>query len=135
MADISENLRTFLLSDSAISRKTARVVQDALPQGKAGPFIYYSLTGTTQERCLGETTNTPFSYVFAVECIGDTRDDAQALADLVRAKCESAACGGTFGTQTVSNVFCEEQSDDYAPKAVDPNEGERIAVLQVEVYP
>lgn len=138
LADVAENLLTYLLGEPAIALKTgSRVAQDALPQGRepGQPFIYFGRTGTGNERCLGETTNTPFVHNFAVECIGENINDSQTLADLVRARLELLACGGTFGTQTVSNVFCEDQSDDYVPKAVDPNSGEHVAALSVEVYP
>ncbi len=136
MADVAENLRAFLMADDAIAAKTAaRIGQDSIPQGKPSPYIYFGRTGTESLRCLGETINTPFKHTFAVECWGDDLNDSQALADLVRTRCESAACGGTFGTQTVSNVFCEDQADDYQPTGADPNYGEHVAALSVEVYP
>lgn len=136
MADIAENLRTFLLADSSVAAKVGtRVDQNIVPQGKSLPFIWYQRTGTTQLRCLNETVNTPFSHVFAVECIGEDIDAVEELADSVRAACEAAAAGGAFGTQTVANVFCEDQADDYVPKAADLNSGEHIAALQVEVFP
>lgn len=136
MADVAENLEAFLLADTSISNKVGlRLCQDAVPQGKPFPFIWYQRTSTENERCLGETTNTPFSHTFAVECISDDINESESLAILVRARCESAACGGPFGDTTVSNVFCEDQAGDYQPKAADPNSGEHVAALQVEVYP
>lgn len=134
MSDVAENLRTFLLGDAAIARKVGlRVSQDAIPQGKPSPFIFLGRQSTTVERCLGETGNTPFSHIFAVECIGEDLDDSQSLADLVRARCDGYS--GTFGDSTVQAIFVEEQADDYLPKAVDLNSGEHIAALSVEVYP
>lgn len=137
MADVAENLEAFLAADTSIKQKVgSRVCQNSIPQGKKFPWIWFQRTGTDNLRCLGETTNTPFSQTFAVECISDDINDAEALADLVRARCESAACGSSsFGAGTVSNVFCEDQADDYLPKGADPNSGEHVAALQVEVYP
>ncbi len=137
MSDLAENLRAFLLADNAITAKVGdRIDQDIIPQGKPRPFIWYQRTSTEKERCLGETVNTPFKHTFAVECIGESLDDVEALAILVNARCETAACGSsTFGAQSVSNVFCEEQSADYEPKGADLNSGLHIAPLQVEVYP
>ncbi len=137
MADVAENFRKFLLDDTAIAAKIGtRAAQDAIPQGKPSPYIYFGRTGITRERCLGETVDTPFSHIFATECWGADLDDAQALADLVRTRCESAACGtSSFGGQSVSNVFCEDQADDYVPTGADPNYGEHVAALSVEVYP
>jgi len=137
LADLAENLRAFLLADSSIAAKVgSRVVQDIVGQDRPRPFIWYQRTGITKERCLGETANTPFSHTFAVECIGESLDDVEALAILVNARCESAACGtSSFGGQSVSNVFCEDQSAEYEPKGADLNSGLYIAPLQVEVYP
>jgi len=64
--------------------------------------------------------------------------DVNPLADLVRARCESAACGlttGNFGAGSVSNVFCEDQADDYIPVGADLNSGEHVAALQVGGVP
>ena len=136
MADVAENLRTFLLADASVAAKVGTLVnQDVLPQGKGDLFIVYVLDETTKLRCLNETENTPFSYIFAVFCVGQTRDDANSLAILVNARCESAASGGTFGDQTVANVFCEINDDDYQQRAADLNLGEYVAALQVEVFP
>lgn len=137
MADIAQNFAAFLLADTnGVAAKVGlRVVQDVLAEAKPMPFVWFSRTGTTVERCLGETGNTPFSHTFAVECISDDLDESQALADLVRARCETLACGGTFGGQSVSNVFAEEQSDDYITKAANLNGGEFVSALSVEVYP
>lgn len=137
MADVAENLRKFLLDDTAIGPLVGlRAAQNSIPQGKKFPFLWMQITDTQKLRCLGETSNTPFSYTFAVECVSDDLDEAESLAVLVNARCESAAGGSSaFGSGTVSNVFCESQSDDYIPKSADVSEGEHVAALQVEVYP
>lgn len=136
MADIAENLRAFILADDDIAAKVGtRVVQDVLAEGRPMPFVWFSRTSTTHERCLGESSLTPFSHVFAVECISDDLDESQALADLVRARCDSLACGGTLGATTVSNVFAEEQDDGYEYANANENSGLFISALSVEVYP
>ncbi len=137
MADVAENFRKFLLDDNAIGQMAgSRAAQNAIPQGKKYPFLWLQITDTIKSRCLGETTNTPLGYTFATECISDNLDEAESLAVLVNARCESAACGSpSFGSGTVSNVFCESQSDDYIPKGADLNEGEHVVALSVEVYP
>lgn len=136
MADIAENLCKFLLADTTIAAKVgSRVAQDVLAEGKPMPFVWFSRTSTTNERCLGESSLTPFSHVFAVECISDDINESQSLADLVRLRCESLACGGTLGDTAVSNVFAEEQDDSYEYANANPNSGLFIAALSVEVYP
>lgn len=137
MADIAENLTKFLLADTTgvAAKVGTRIVQDVLAEAKPMPFVWFSRSSTTHERCLGESGLTPFSHVFAVECVSDDINESQALADLVRARCETLANGGTFGDQTVSNVFAEEQADDYIEQNANPNAGEFVAALQVEVYP
>lgn len=136
MASLAENLRTLILSDTTVSRMIGtRVSWDAVPQDKVFPFVWFQRTATDNLRCLGETNTTPFSHTFAVEIISRDPNDVETLAPLVRAKCESLSCGGALGDTTVSNVFCEDQAGDYVVAAADPNEGEHVAALQVEVYP
>ena len=137
MADVAENLRSFLVADANTAAKVGtRIYQDSVPQAKSFPFIWFQRTGTDNLRCLGETTNTPFSHTFAVEVISDDIAQVNPLADLVRARLETAAAGSSsFGAGTVSNVFCEDQADDYLPRGADLNSGEHVAALQVEVYP
>lgn len=137
MASLAENLRSLILSDATVSRMVGtRVSWDAVPQDKVFPFIWFQRTATDNLRCLGETTTTPFSHTFAVEVISRDPNDVETLAPLVRSKCEAFSCGGTWADgSTVSNVFCEDQAGDYAFAAADPNEGEHVAALQVEVYP
>lgn len=138
MADVAENLTKFLLDDTTgIALKVgSRICQNLVPQGKKYPWIWFQRTGTDNNRCLGEVGETPFSHTFAVECISDDINEAETLADLVRARCETAACGSaSFGTGTVSNVFCEDQADDYLPQGANLDSGEHVAALQVEVYP
>jgi len=137
VADVAENLRAFLVADANTAAKVGtRIYQDSVPQAKSFPFIWFQRTGTDNLRCLGETTNTPFSHTFAVEVISDDIAQVNPLADLVRARLETAAAGSSsFGAGTVSNVFCEDQADDYLPRGADLNSGEHVAALQVEVYP
>jgi hypothetical protein len=135
-ASLAENLRTLILSDQTINQQVgSRVHWDAVPQDNKYPFIWFQRTGTDNQRCLGETTATPFNHTFAVEIVSRNPADVETLAPLVRAKCETLACGGTFGDTTVSNVFCEDQAGDYAYASADPNLGEHVAALSVEVYP
>jgi len=137
VADVAENLRAFIGVDTSIrALADTRIYQDSVPQAKSFPFIWFQRTGTDNLRCLGETTNTPFSHTFAVEVISDDIAQVNPLADLVRARLETAAAGSSsFGDGTVSNVFCEDQADDYLPRGADLNSGEHVAALQVEVYP
>ncbi len=140
MADVAENLRAFLSADTNGVAKAVgtRIHQDSVPQAKQFPFIWFQRTGTDNLRCLGETTATPFSHTFAVEIVSDNIADVNPLADVVRTRLETAACGlttGNFGAGSVSNVFCEDQADDYLPKGADLNSGEHVAALSVEVYP
>jgi hypothetical protein len=137
VADVAENFRKFLLDDTAIGPLVGlRAAQNSVPQGKKFPFLWLQIIDTIKARCLGETSNTPLGYILAVECISDDLDEAESLAVLVNARCESAACGSqAFGNGTVSNVFCESQADDYIPKGADLSSGEHVAALQVEVYP
>lgn len=136
MADVAENLKTFVQGDAAIAARIGlRMSYSAIPQGKPFPFIWYQRTGTDNLRCLGETTTSPFFHTFALEIVSDDLNEVEALAPLVRAKLETLACGGAMGDMTVANVFCEDQSADYVPQSADANIGEHIVPLQVEVYP
>ena len=112
-----------------------RFAIDVVPQDKAFPFIWAQRMATDNLRCLGETNTSPFSHDIDIEIVSNKIGDVETLATLVRSKCESKACGGAFGDTTVSNVFCEEQAGDYVYAAADPNQGEHVAALKVEVYP
>jgi hypothetical protein len=129
LADVATRFRTFLLADSSIAAVVGQNVhQGFVPEDTPPPVIYFTRTGTRQERYLGESGAQPFSHTFAVEPIGKDLDESQELAGLIRTRCDGYI--GTFADTTVKGIFVEDQSDDYEPQY-----GYHDASLSVEVIP
>ena len=133
MADVATRLRAFLLADSDISGSVGQKVhQGTVPEDEQPPFIFLKRTNVRYERCLGDNGAEPFSHTFDVDCVGTDLDDAQELADAVRAfdGYPGTAGVGTFGDSTCKGIFVNEQTDEYESQF-----GDHVASLSVEVIP
>lgn len=134
MADLAENLRTKFLATEVISSKVgSRVHQNRVPAIiEPRPFIYFARTGTEHARALDDSQGqVPFHHSFAVECIGDSPAQANALADAVRTLDDFS---GALGDSTAKHLFVDDQDDDYAPVGAGSDQGRFVAALAVEVY-
>lgn len=134
MADVSENLRTFLLADATVSGLVGgeRIKQNTALQGWAYPFVVYFRTGTESERTLDESAGTAaFRHYFDIECASDDIDEAADLAEAIRAYADGY--DGTFGTMTAQGVFVDSHDDDYDPRLIGDDDPIHVAALRFEI--
>lgn len=136
MADVAQNLITFLLTSASISTAVGatRISQTHVPQEFTGDLIWFNRSNVQMNDCLdavpGEDAHEEY---FDLECVSATEEGAQALTELVKDKLHSHA--GTFGTQTVQAVFCEDHADDYEPRSIDLDSGLFVGALNVQIVP
>lgn len=137
MADLAENLRTFLLTDASISTAVgaSRISQTHVPQEFSGSFIWLTRSSVSHEEdSLSDGPGTAaFRQYFDLECVATSIDSADSLGDLVEAKLHLAT--GTVGTQTVQRIWCMAQNDDYIPRTIEADDGLYVRSFSVEVVP
>lgn len=140
MADIAENLRSFLLADGTIAGllgTPARLHQNTVPQEDVYPYGWFALSdGEDLEEVLNPAVGeTPFKYAFDFEAVGDDAayDLTIALKAAVRARLHNYR--GAFGTQNVQCVFARDQGEDYIARNNSGDEGVHAESLRVEIIP
>lgn len=116
MKDIRPALRSFLLSDPAISSSVgARVYPIKLPQGTTGSSIVYNrISGAGDYHMQGLSGFA--HHRFQIDAWASTANAATALADLIRDRIDGYR--GDMGTDsppvvTVQGVFMVDQREDY----------------------
>jgi len=131
MADIGEDIRTWLLADASISAVVGtRVHQNKAPQASTTPYIWYGRATTQNEDALADDAGTaPFSQIFDIEAISDDIDEALDIADMLKAKHLSR---GLIGGGRVQGVFVTDHADDYIPRGDNSDDGRHVAALQFE---
>lgn len=135
MATVDEDLKTYLQADTSIQRQVGtRVHENHVPMSPVVPFLFFVRTGDETFDALDDSQGVAPNMVrFAVECVGRNIKESSALATLVKARCHKAL-KATMGSRTATS-FCEDQADDYTPRAGGGDTGFHISALQVEVYP
>lgn len=133
MASVGIDFCKFLRANAGIAGKVGKnVFHRHVPQPAPARFIYLRRSGFRDERCLGESGDPAFSHLYDVEVIAENDEEADAIADLVRAL---DGTSGTFGGRTIQGIFVNDQSDDYEPRAVGSDLGWHIPAFTVEVVP
>ena len=134
MADVAENLRTFLLADSGISTTLGaeRIGQNRAQQDWGYPYVVFYRSGTDSERCIGDAVGlAPFRHFFDVECVSSDIDGAADLAEAIKTYADNFT--GTFGTQSVQLIAIEDHDDEYQPRTPLSDEAVHIAAINVEL--
>ena len=109
MADLDENLRTFLLSDSTLAAITTSIHINRVPESKSNPYVWIQATDFETELNLDGTTG-PVTTTFNVEATSTNLDNSKDMQTAIRNKLQGHT--GTFGTQKVA--FCKVDSLDDA---------------------
>lgn len=132
MATVDEDLKAYIQTDSSVKAKVGtRIHENLVPPTPVVPFIWFVRTGEETFDCLGDAQGTAPNIVrFSLECVGRNTKEAIAIAALIKARCHKVL-NGTMGSRTAT-LFCENQSEDYEPKA--GGENHFISALQIEVY-
>lgn len=110
VADIDENLRTFLLADSTLSAITNSIHINRVPENKTNPYVWIQTTDQEADLCIGGES-APQTTSFDIEA---TSTDLNKTKDM-QAAIRSALHGysGTFGTQTVAFIRIDSIDDSY----------------------
>ncbi len=131
MATLTEDLRSLMRANSTISAKCAtRVHYNVAPDSYTGSYIWFTRSGTENEKHLSESGGNPFTHIFDVEVHSFDDDDTE---DIAAALHTLDGHRGTIGTGTVQGVFVESQSDDYEPRGLGEDEGLHSALLRITV--
>lgn len=95
-----DDLQTRLAADAGVTALAdTRIAQDRAEQDWSRPFVIYTRSGT--ERFATLDGSTPDEKVtFAVECWGDTRAEADDLADAVTTAIDDGDNGTVIGRST-----------------------------------
>lgn len=89
MSLASQALQALLIGTPAITALTStRIASDRAEQGAARPFIVHSGTSEPQRALDGSVHG--IRHVFEIQCWGDTRASAEAVADAVQTACDAA---------------------------------------------
>ncbi len=136
MASIGENLRTFLVSSTAIQDLfddvTAKnvVEQTAWPENPPSPRIWYGRVSEEEPRDLDGCGGIVFS-LWDIECQSTDLDEVLNIAAAVKTRLDAYA--GLMGDQTVQGVFVTDHDDDYVWKSVGEDAGIDASALQVRI--
>jgi hypothetical protein len=116
VADLRSALRTFLLGDGAIFVAVAgtRIFPVTLPQGESRPSLVVTrISGLGDHHMQGASGLARPRY--QIDAYAPKADDANALADLVKARLDGYR--GPMGAVTVQGAFFETERDDYQADA------------------
>lgn len=136
MADLAENLRTFLLADATIAATIGtRCHQGMVPQADIAtlPYVWFARSRRQLDRTLDAAAGDPADEQwFDVECISDDLDESQDLAEAVEDRLNNYR--GTLGTQSVQGIFLDDQDDNYVPRGTMGETELHVAALAVQIY-
>jgi hypothetical protein len=131
----SVDIRNYLTSDTTgvYYYVASRVYQNHVPSVGTLPFVWFRRRGVEYLNCLGETETKPWREFFDIECVSETMEEAEDVADAVRARLHCAR-GALGSTTTIYNwVDVRDQSDDYVPRNMQADEVLHVVSLDVEV--
>ena len=131
MTDIGVNLRTYLLTKSAITALVSqRIRPDALTEDETLPAIVYQEGGTEHEETVAAAGGIVHARVY-VDCIDDSRADANTLAETVRTQLHGFR--GTLGSATVLGCDLLDRVKDYEPPADGSDDGRYVTTLTFRI--
>jgi hypothetical protein len=110
MADIDENMRTFLLSDSTLAALTTSIHVNRVPENEDDPYVWINLSDTETDINLDGTTG-PTITTFLIEATSVSLATAKAMQLAIKNKLHGAS--GAFGTQTIAYGRVDSLGDSY----------------------
>lgn len=129
-------LRKYLLSDTT---GVAAIVgtgayQGSVPTTAALPFVWLRRRSVEYLEILNEAEDTPYIERYDIECVAETLDSVDSLADAVRTRLQgkSGALGSTLG-DVYQWVSVSDQREDYIPRHVSADELLQVVSLDLEV--
>ena len=110
MADLDENLRTFLLADSTLSAITNSVHINRVPDNKRNPYVWIQTTDRDSDLCLDGASG-PALTTFDIEATSTELDKAKDMQTAIRNRLQGYT--GSFGDQAVAFVRIDSIDDSY----------------------
>lgn len=133
---VDENLRKFLLDDSAIVKLVgSRIHKNHVPQSIVGDYIWFARESSDDEICLDDAAGSgPFRRFYDFEAVAKNHNaNADRIADALYDRLHKYV--GAFGDSTVKLILCEEQDEQYVPRNVGGDTGLHVPSLRVQVIP
>jgi hypothetical protein len=110
MANLTENLRAFLIADAGVSAITTNVHVNNVPDNKTRPYIWIKLSGQEHGLNLSEAagiTTTDFQCEATSTSLTITKNLAAAIKTALHAKT------GAFGDQNIAFAEIVSKDDNY----------------------
>lgn len=131
MADLDENLVTFLKDDSTVTAITSNVHVNHAPESKSLPYIWLQMNDRAGEQLL-DSSKGPKTFFFDIECTAINLDKAKDLQAAVTAALDGAS--GTFGTQKIAFADVSSQDDSYQTRQeFGDDENLHVSALNLEL--
>lgn len=123
-SDVAQDVRSYLLADTAVAAITSRCYVNVVPHTGSRPFIWIRRAGSNGAEVIGEADD-EWQVRLDLEYVADDLDEASDLADAARERLEGTQ--GSVGDNTYSWLAVEDQYDDYA--VVNQSADEHIEVV------
>jgi len=131
MANTGSNIRTYLLTKSAITDLVAtRIRPDVLAQGDALPAIIYTELYTNHQHTLTGAAGIE-ECLLELMCYSSTRAQADSLADLVRQQLQGFR--GTAGAVEIISCLLDDTGHGYEQPQDDSDSGKYITAARFNV--
>jgi len=137
MADVGENLRTTIISSTAIKAVLTNyatigaVEQDTYRESPPLPRIWFSRSIQNSELDLSGTAGLEQS-IWDIEVQDDEINTAQNIAAVTKKYLHGRR--GMFGTGTVLGIFISDHDDQYIPRSVSSEDGIYVAAMSAEIW-
>lgn len=137
MADLGENIRSFLIGSTGVAAQfdditLAHVVeQNRIPQDPPKPRIWFQRNAEVKEPDLGGTVSHGES-TWDIECISEDVDGSLDIATEVKNALN--AHRGAFGANSIQGAFVFDHDDNYEVKGLGGDTGTFVAALSVTIF-
>ena len=132
MANTGSNIRTYLLTKSAITDLVStRIRPDLLAQSDSLPAIVYSEIFTNHQHTLTAAAGIE-ECMLELMCYSSTRTEADSLADLVRQQLQGYR--GTAGSVEVISSKLDDTGHGYEQPQDDSEDGKYITALRFLIH-
>lgn len=135
---IEHDLRSFLVSRPSINAITTEIYRNDLPERHGETYIQYK-----RNRANDDLTRDGYGglieSVFTVDCIGDTQDQADDLAEAVKAALQTfnelvQSSQPFMGNTAIKGLFLRDKSDDYTPFPLASDEVVPFSSMEAEIH-
>jgi len=132
MANTGSNIRTYLLTKSAITDVVStRMRPDVLAQSDSLPAMTYSELYTNHSHTIGAAAGIE-ECMLEIMCYSETRTQAGSLADLVRQQLQGYR--GTAGSVEVTSSQLDDTGHGYEQPTDDSDNGKYITALRFRIH-